>query len=180
MTEAKANQPEPWLRGTLTEIPAVIRAVLHALEMAREDAERWCGDLTGLEVHARPAGLPSIAFQLRHIAGSLDRLLTYAEGKELRGAQLADLAREADAGTLPHLLLREFSNSIQREAQRVCGFIGADLETQRFVGRKRLPTTIGGLLVHVAEHTQRHVGQMITTVKIVKAARGAAISPQPR
>jgi uncharacterized damage-inducible protein DinB len=180
VTKAGANQPEPWLRGTLTEIPAVIRAVLHALELAREDAERWCGDLTGLEVHARPAGLPSIAFQLRHIAGSVDRLLTYAEGHELSEAQLADLAREADAGTLPHLLLREFSNSIERAGQRVRGFIGADLETQRFVGRKRLATTIGGLLVHVAEHTQRHAGQMITTVKIVQAARGAAISPESR
>jgi uncharacterized damage-inducible protein DinB len=77
-------------------------------------------------------------------------------------------------------LLREFSNSIERASQRVRGFIGADLETQRFVGRKRLPTTIGGLLVHVAEHTQRHVGQMITTVKVVKAARDAAISPEPQ
>jgi hypothetical protein len=110
----------------------------------------------------------------------VDRLLTYAEGHELSEAQLADLAREADAGTLPHLLLREFSNSIERAAQRVRGLIGADLEMQRFVGRKRLPTTIGGLLVHVAEHAQRHVGQMITTVKIVIAARGAAISPESR
>lgn len=180
VTKPEGNQPEPWLRGTLTEIPAVNRAVLHAMELAREDAERWCGDLTGLEVHARPAGLPSIAFQLRHIAGSVDRLLTYAEGHELSEAQLADLEREADAGSLPHLLLREFSNNIERAAQRVRGLTGADLEMQRFVGRKRLPTTIGGLLVHVAEHTQRHVGQMITTVKIVIAARGAAISPESR
>jgi hypothetical protein len=168
------------LRGTLTDVPAVIRAVLHALELAREDAERWCGDLTGLEVNMQTAGLPSIAFQLRHIAGSLDRLLTYVEDHDLSEAQLAELGREADSGSLPHLLLRDFSNGVERAAARVRGFIGADLESQRFVGRKRLPTTIGGLLVHIAEHTQRHVGQMIATAKVVKAARDTATSSEPR
>ena len=33
---------EPWLRGTLREVDAVRRQVLHALELAGEDAERWC------------------------------------------------------------------------------------------------------------------------------------------
>jgi hypothetical protein len=180
-TVTKAQrQPEPWLRGTLADVPAVIRGVLHALELAREDAERWCGDLTGVEVNARPAGLPSVAFQLRHIAGSLDRLLTYAEGRDLSEIQLADLGREAEAGALPHLLLRDFGSSIEHANQRLRGFAGADLEAARFVGRNRLPTTLGGLLVHVAEHTQRHVGQMITTAKVVKASGNAATSPEPR
>jgi uncharacterized damage-inducible protein DinB len=171
------SQPEPWLRGTLTDVPAVIRAVLHALELAREDAERWCGDLTGVEVNARPAGLPSIAFQLRHISGSADRLLTYAEARELSREQMAELAREGD-GAMPHVLLREFGQSIDRLVQRVRDFTGADIEAERFVGRKRLPTTLGGLLVHVAEHTQRHVGQMVTTVKIVKASREPVTSAE--
>lgn len=179
-TKSEAVQPEPWLRGTHPEVPAVIRAVFHALEQAREDAERWCGDLTGLEVNAGLAGLASVAFQLRHIARSIDRLLTYAEGQNLSEAQLAELGREAESASLPHLMLRDFSSSIERAGKRVRGFIGADLEGQRFVGRKRLPTTIGGLLVHVAEHTQRHVGQMITTAKIVKAKRDAAIPSEPQ
>lgn len=179
VTKKQVRQPEPWLRGTLQDVPAVIRAVLHALELAREDAERWCGDLTGVEVNARPAGLPSVAFLLRHIAGSVDRLLTYAEGDDLSEAQLAELRREAD-GAVPHVLLREFGGSIELASQRARGFIGADIESQRFVGRKRLPTTIGGLLVHVAEHTQRHVGQMITTAKVVKAARDAITSSESR
>jgi DinB family protein len=179
-TKSEARQLEPWLRGTHAEVPAVIRAVLHALEQAREDAERWCGDLTGLEVNAALSGLSSVAFQLRHIAGSIDRLLTYAEAHDLSEAQLADLGREADSASLPHLMLRDFSSSIERAGTRVRGFVGADLESQRFVGRKRLPTTIGGLLVHIAEHTQRHVGQMITTAKIVKARRDAAIPTEPQ
>jgi uncharacterized damage-inducible protein DinB len=134
--------------------------------------------LTGVEVNARPAGLPSIASQLRHISGSADRLLTYAEGRELSQEQMAELAREAD-GAMPHVL-REFGKSMEGASQRLRGFPGADLEAERFVGRRRLPTTLGGLLVHVAEHTQRHVGQMVTTAKIVKALRARTTSPEPR
>jgi DinB superfamily len=179
VANSQTKEPEPWLRGTLADVPAVIRAVLHALELAHEDAERWCGDMTGIDVNARPFGLPSVAFQLRHIAGSVDRLLTYAEGRDLSEAQLAELPREGD-GAMPHVLLREFSKSIERASQRIRGFIGADLDVERFVGRKRFPTTLGGLLVHVAEHTQRHAGQMVTTAKVVKASRDRATSPEPR
>ena len=178
VTNAQTKRPEPWLRGTLGEVPAVIRAVLHALELAREDAERWCGDMTGLELNERPAGLPSTAFQLRHIAGSIDRLLTYAEERDLSAEQMAEMAREAEGGALPHLLLREFGTAIEGESRRIRRFIGMDLDASRFVGRRRLPTTLGGLLVHVADHTQRHVGQMVTTVKLVKAKR--ATSPEPQ
>jgi uncharacterized damage-inducible protein DinB len=179
VTQAQVQPPEPWLRGTLTDVPAVIRAVAHALELAHEDADRWCGDLTGVEVNARPAGLPSIAFQLRHISGSADRLLTYAEGRALSPEQMAELAREAESA-MPHVLLREFGKSMERASQRLRGLIGAELEAERFVGRRRLPTTLGGLLVHVAEHTQRHVGQMVTTAKVVKASGARTTSPQPQ
>ncbi len=48
---------EPWLRGTLTEIDAVRRQVIHALELAGEDIERWCDALSDAEMNARPFGL---------------------------------------------------------------------------------------------------------------------------
>jgi hypothetical protein len=48
-----------------------------------------------------------------------------------------------------------------------------NLEQPRRVGRKQLPTSVGGLLVHVADHTQRHVGQAITTAKVVIGLRPA-------
>src|SRR5208282_144102 len=99
MSESKLPEPklpEPWLRATLTEVPAVPRAVLHALEMAREDVERWCGGLTDQELNARPAGIAPVAFHVRHIARSLDRLLTYAEGHPLTSEQLAELKTELD------------------------------------------------------------------------------------
>src|SRR5271170_1386263 len=87
---------EPWLRGTLTEVGAVGRGVIHALLLAEEDVAKWCGGLAEAELNERPMGLPSVAFQLRHIARSLDRLLTYAEGAELSGEQIAALKCEMD------------------------------------------------------------------------------------
>jgi uncharacterized damage-inducible protein DinB len=109
----------------------------------------------------------------------VDRLLTYAEDRELSQEQLAELAREAE-GAMPHVLLREFGKSMERAGQRIRDFIGSDIEAERFAGRRRLPTTLGGVLVHVAEHTQRHVGQMVTTVKLVKASRAQATLPEPQ
>lgn len=82
------NTPEPWLRGTLSDVYFVPRSLLHALEQAREDISRWCGDLTTGEMNARPHDLPSIAFQMHHICGGLDRLLGYAEGHPLDSTQM--------------------------------------------------------------------------------------------
>jgi len=163
--------PEAWLRGTLTEVPPVQRAVLHALELAEEDLKRWCGGLTDEEINARPSGLPPVAFQLRHIARSLDRLLTYAEGGSLSGEQLAKLKSESAKGARRVDLFREFEAAIRDSVARIRAYGSDSLELVRSVGRRQLPTTVGGLLVHVADHTQRHVGQAITTAKIVRARR---------
>jgi uncharacterized damage-inducible protein DinB len=161
--------PEPWLRGTLTEIPSVHRAILHALELAGEDLQRWCGPLSDEQLNQRPAQVAPVAFHLRHIGRSLDRLLTYAEGGTLNEEQLATLKSELDPGATRSELFSELSAALAASAMRIRGFAHADLETARTVGRNKLPTTIGGLLVHMADHTQRHVGQAITTAKIVLA-----------
>jgi uncharacterized damage-inducible protein DinB len=161
--------PEPWLRGTLTDVPAVVRGVLHALELAREDALHWCSQLTAEQMNATPAGLPSVTFHIQHIMGSLDRILTYAEDRELNEQQLGSLGREGEPVKEGNVLLREFSVWTERCMSRVRAFSDTDFAPARYVGRKRLPTTVGGLLVHVADHTQRHVGQMVTTAKLVKA-----------
>jgi uncharacterized damage-inducible protein DinB len=155
---------EPWLRGTLTEFDAVRRQVLHALELAEEDVVRWCGPLSEAQMEARPRGVAPVGFHLRHIARSLDRLLTYAEGRQLSEAQLAALAGEMEgaAGALD-----EFRAGIRAAMERVKAIDRATFEEAREVGRIRLPTTVGGLLVHCAEHTQRHVGQAITTARMV-------------
>jgi uncharacterized damage-inducible protein DinB len=156
------------LRGTLTEIAPVQRAVVHALELAREDIERWCGNLSDEQLNARPSGLAPVAFHLRHIPRSLDRLLTYAESSELNEEQLAGLKTELDPGATRDELFRELKAGLERSARRVRAFDPASFGERRVVGKKRLPTTVAGLLVHLADHTQRHVGQAITTAKIVR------------
>src|ERR1700683_5731965 len=107
---------EPWLRGTLADVPAVPRAVLHALELAQEDLERWCGPLSDAELNARPAGIAPVAFHLRHIARSIDRLLTYAEGNQLSEAQLAAMNSELDPGAKREELFAELDTGVGRGA----------------------------------------------------------------
>jgi uncharacterized damage-inducible protein DinB len=158
---------EPWLRGTLTDVPAVPRAVLHALELAKEDLDRWCGPLNDEQLNARPAGIAPVAFHIRHIARSIDRLLTYAEGEQLGGEQIAALKTELDTSATRSEVFSEFTAALHKSAARICGIDASRLDEPRKVGKKELPTTIGGLLVHVADHTQRHVGQAVTTAKIV-------------
>jgi uncharacterized damage-inducible protein DinB len=168
---ASLVMPEPWLRGTLTEVGAVPRAVLHALELANEDLTKWCSPLTAAELNARPHGLPSVGFQLRHIARSVDRLLTYAEGNALSAEQLEALRTESASVPSAQSIFDELSRSLTQSAQRIRALAKSDLEQSRSVGKKALPTTLGGLLVHVADHTQRHVGQAITTAKLLLAER---------
>jgi hypothetical protein len=112
----EAAGPEPWLRATLGEVPPVARAVLHALELAKEDLDKWCGTLTDAELNARPAGLPPVAFHLRHIARSVDRLLTYAEGIELTSEQIAALKSEMDPAATREQVLTELAAGLDRGA----------------------------------------------------------------
>jgi uncharacterized damage-inducible protein DinB len=163
--------PEPWLRGMLTEFPAEQRAILHALELASEDIVQWCKPLHEADMHARPYVLASVGFQLRHIVGSLDRLLTYAEGNSLTTAQLKALAAEMLPDGSKEEILAEFEVGLRDAERRVCAIDFATWPEAREVGRRKLPTTVAGLLIHCAEHTQRHVGQAITTVKVVLALR---------
>jgi uncharacterized damage-inducible protein DinB len=161
---------EPWLRGTLTEYDSVRRQVLHALELAGEDIERWCAPLSDAAMNAHPANIAPVAFHLRHIARSLDRLLTYAEGRELSPGQLVQLQTELSSNALAAEILVEARAGLRSAAERVKAFNPAIYEQPRFVGRGRIPTTAAALLIHCAEHTQRHVGQAITTARITSSS----------
>ena len=169
MTEAVRT--EPWLRGTFGDVDAVVRAVLHSLEMAEEDVSLWCGGLTDEEINTRPFGVAPVAFHLQHIARSLDRLLSYAEGTQLDDTQKAALKTELDAGAKRDAVMAEFAAALHASAKRARAFSPDMYNAERRVGRAALPTTVGGLLVHCAEHTQRHVGQAVTTAKVVMAMR---------
>ena len=171
MSTSSVSAPyvEPWLRGTYPDVPAVGRAVLHAFDLALDDLTKWTDGLTDEEVHLHPLELPSIAFHLRHIARSTDRLLSYAEGNQLSPEQLTALKAEQSGDATLAVLLAEVEVAFSDGADRVRVLATANLETFRGVGRKQLPTSIGGALVHVADHTQRHVGQVVTTCKVLRA-----------
>ena len=181
---ATVRYTEPWLRGTHPDVPAAGRAVLHAIELSLDDLTKWTAGLTDAEVHSQPLGLTSIAFHLRHIARSTDRILTYAEGGQLSHEQLAALntektgteqtgAEQGGEGKQESLaeLLAEVEVSFSDAADRIRVLATAELNTPRFVGRKQLPTSIGGAMIHVADHTQRHTGQVVTTAKVINALR---------
>lgn len=162
---------EPWLRGTHLEIEPVVRSLIYSIEMAREDIAKWCGSLDDAEIHAQPFHLPSVGFQLRHMAGSLNRLLTYAEGHPLSDGQRAAYSAEGEPQGSREAVFEEFAQGLDRALRRLEALAGQPLEAIVKIGRRALPTTRAGLLIHVAEHMQRHVGQAITTTKVVLALR---------
>jgi uncharacterized damage-inducible protein DinB len=168
---------EPWLSGTHTDLSPIHRAVVHSLEMAEEDVAKWCGELTEEELNERPLGLPSVAFQIRHIARSLDRFCTYAEGSVLTAVQLAALGEELTSPGSKEAIFTEFADSLATTRRRLEIIVRGSLDQPIAIGRKQLPTTLGGLLVHAAEHTQRHVGQAITTAKVLRGRQCDPSSP---
>ncbi|GAC1661239.1 MAG: hypothetical protein NVS9B15_24910 [Acidobacteriaceae bacterium] len=165
------SNAEPWLRGTHPDVDPVQRHVLHALELTREDCARWCDGLTDVEINARPQGLEPVAFHLRHIARSLDRLLCYAERVQLNAGQFAALKSEFEPGATTGAVIGELSASLDHAARRIQAFSPSQYNEARTVGRSRLPSTVAGLLIHCAEHTQRHTGQAITTAKLLLRLR---------
>jgi uncharacterized damage-inducible protein DinB len=145
--------------------------VLHALDLALDDLVKWTDGLSNEEIHSEPLGLTPVAFHLRHIAGATDRILTYAEGGQISAEQLAALKAEQSGEESLADLLAAVEKSFANAAERIRALAGADLNTFRGVGRKQLPTSIGGAMIHVADHTQRHIGQVVTTAKVLKAVR---------
>jgi uncharacterized damage-inducible protein DinB len=139
--------------------------VLYAFQQAREDLAHYTAGLSQEQLWATPRGFGSVGFHLRHIAGSTERLMTYLQGGQLTTEQLAAVATEHQPGATREELLAELDR-VFREAEAVVRTIDpATLAELRQVGRQRLPTTVIGLLTHIAEHTQRHVGQAITSAK---------------
>jgi uncharacterized damage-inducible protein DinB len=160
--------PEPWLRG-LPGVSPLTAPVLYAFQQAREDLAKYTEALTSEQIWASPYGLGSVGFHVRHIARSTDRLMTYLEGRQLTESELSALETEAEPGATREELLAKLDSAFQR-AERIVRALDPDTLTDpREVGRKRLPTTVIGLLTHIAEHTQRHVGQAISAAKLARA-----------
>ena len=168
-----ANQNlEVWLRGPLVNVPALLQPVAHALLQAREEVNSIMRDFPENLIWERPAQVASVGFHLQHLTGVLDRLFTYARQEQLNESQLAQLAQEGKSINFESLLpplIQGFNTQVDLAITELQNIDAGTLLDYRAVGRAQLPSTVLGLYVHAAEHTQRHVGQLLVTVKIVKA-----------
>ena len=166
--------PEAWLRGPVDGVPDLLQPIAHALLQAREEARTLVQDFPPQLLWQRPAGLASAGFHLQHIAGVIDRLFTYARGETLSPDQQSTLAvegRQPDSGGNADDLLAEIDAQVDRALNHLRAMNPHTLSDARAVGRKQLPSTVMGLLFHAAEHVQRHVGQLLVTVRVVSESR---------
>jgi uncharacterized damage-inducible protein DinB len=162
--------PEAWLRGPVAGVLPELQPAAHALVQAAEELEA-AASLSPEQVWAKPGGAASIGFHLRHLAASTDRLLTYARGEPLSAAQrqaLADEGRPGDPPAAAAELLGAARGALEAALAALRAADPARLDEPRTVGRAALPTTVRGLLGHVAEHATRHAGQLVTTARVVR------------
>jgi uncharacterized damage-inducible protein DinB len=171
---------EAWMRGALAGVDPLAAPVLFSFQQAREDLARYTEGLTTEQIWATPHGFGSVGFHLRHIAGSTDRLMTYLEGRQLSDAQLDVLRKEKEPGASREELLAGMDAAFRSAEAVVRGLDAAALGEPREVGRRKLPTTVIGLLTHIAEHTQRHVGQAISAAKLARVTPPPPDSAVPR
>jgi hypothetical protein len=164
------NKPEVWLRGPLNEVPALLQPVAHALLQAREEITELMADFPEVLLWEMPAGLASPGFHLQHLSGVLNRIVAYAGSRPLNQQQLEILKSEG----MPHDEDCSVSSLVELFNKQVDDFITAlkkvdesALTESRGVGRSNLPSTVIGLYVHAAEHTMRHTGQLLVTVKVL-------------
>jgi uncharacterized damage-inducible protein DinB len=175
MSTSSPSLPEVWLRGPVEGVPAVLMPAAHAFVSVAEEVATVASSLTAEELWVRPGEAASPGFHLQHLVGATDRLLTYARGERLNDAQKAFLQAEgkpgepaATAETLVAAVQRAMADAVERLRQTPPKIVSE----ARTVGRAALPTTVLGLLFHAAEHAQRHAGQLTTTVKILRGAKG--------
>ena len=178
------SKPEVWLRGPVAGVAATLQPVAHSLLQSREEVSLLLPTLTIDEVWRRPGDAASPGYHILHAAGSIDRLFTYARGEMLSPQQMADLAAESAASAIMNPAARPgrdalrvlFDDRIELALTQLQGTSEASLLEVRHVGRAKLPSTVIGLLFHAAEHTQRHVGQFVTTARVLRGGTASGLT----
>ena len=162
--------PEYWLRGPLPGINSYLQPVAHALLQAREEVNELMKEFPGELLWQQPAGLASPGFHLQHLSGVLDRLFTYAKGQMLSTGQLQALKEEGvtNNALTADKLEKIFNEQVDQSLDQLKATGEKTLIEFRGVGRAQLPSTVLGLLTHAAEHTMRHVGQLLVSVRVLK------------
>jgi uncharacterized damage-inducible protein DinB len=172
-----AGEVEVWLRGPVQGVPEPLQPVAHALLQALEEVHALATDLPDELLWTRPGGVAPAGFHLRHMSGVIDRLFTYARGEQLDEHQRMVLRREAEPPDAP-VTASELVAALQLQVDGAIEVLRrmdeATLAEPRAVGRKALPSTVRGLLFHAAEHVQRHLGQLVVTVRVQRTSAGVA------
>lgn len=161
---------EVWLRGPVPEIPPLLQPVAHALLQAREEVTILMQHFPEDLLWERPANVASVGFHLQHLTGVLDRLFTYAQGNTLNTAQLEALEMEGKTKKTQNILsglVQSFHEQVDQALAQLKTTDINKLTEPRSVGRAQVPSTVMGLLFHAAEHTQRHVGQLLVTARVL-------------
>ncbi|MEC3878882.1 DinB family protein [Parapedobacter sp. 10938] len=174
MSENETPKPEVWMRGPVPGVPPLLQPVAHALLQAKEEVTRYMDSFDDAYLWMRPAGRASVGFHLQHISGVVDRLFTYALANPLSDQQFEYLRAEGLEAS--HIrssdLVLAFGKQVAAAVTQLRETDESTLTEVRYLGRKRVPTTLIGLLFHAAEHTQRHVGQLLVTVTLIPSVVG--------
>lgn len=168
----QTDKREVWLRGPIKDMPPLLQPIAHALLQAREEVEALMQDYPDELLWERPAGVASVGFHLQHLTGVLDRLLTYARGQALTQEQLDALATEGkcpEAVCETQHMVHQFNKQVDKALEQLRRTEAQELLQSRGVGRAQIPSNVLGLLVHAAEHTMRHVGQLTVTARVVRS-----------
>ncbi|MFD0766851.1 DinB family protein [Mucilaginibacter lutimaris] len=168
---ANNKLPEVWLRGPLHDMPAMVQPVAHALLQAREELAGLMAGFPNELLWDKVAGMASPGFHLQHLTGVLERLFTYARGEMLTEKQLSYLSTEGKPSNKTYTvsqLVENFNNQVDASLTQLSATNETTLTDIRYVGRAQLPSTVMGLYTHSAEHTMRHLGQLIVTVAVLR------------
>ncbi len=159
---------EAWLAGPVSGVPAVLQPVAHALIQVRDELREVAPSITEEMLWRRPNDVASVGFHLQHLRGVMDRLFTYARGEALNDAQKAALRSEGSnrGSDTVASLIGEFNEQVDASLAQLANTDAAAVLDARFVGRAQLPSTVLGLLFHAAEHSTRHFGQLLVTVRL--------------
>ncbi len=163
-----SGKPEVWLRGPVEGIPPLLQPVAHALLQAREEVNELMTGFPETLLWEKPAGLASPGFHLQHLNGVTDRLFTYASGEQLTASQLEALANEGKATADLNELIIAFNRQVDFALLQLAQTDESGLTEKREVGRAKLSSTVAGLYFHAAEHSMRHLGQLLVTVRVLK------------
>ena len=172
-----ATERHIWLSGPVYGIPPLLVPVAHSLLQAREDAARAVAGVQQDLLWKKPNNAAPAGFHLFHAAHALDRLMTYARGESLQEAQQRAIAleRSPDLDVDPDFLIELLDLTIERALLQLRCTSESALLKGRMVGSARLPSNVLGLLYHASEHTTHHVGQLITTLKVVQQPASATL-----